>query len=94
MKPAGGPDPATVVVRRAEYDAVVVAASRLSTQDREVLNLAAWEGLPHREIAEVLGCSIDAVDQRLHRAKQRLAKQYAALGYGRDRPYAVGGEEP
>jgi len=93
LRPAGGPDPATVVVQRAEYDAVVVAASRLSTQDREVLNLAAWEGLPHREIAEVLGCSIDAVDQRLHRAKQRLAKQYASLGYDRDRPHAVGGEE-
>ena len=92
-RPAGGPDPATVVVQRAEYDAVITAASRLSTQDREVLNLAAWEGLPHREIAEVLGCSIDAVDQRLHRAKQRLAKQYAALGFDRDRPYAVGGEE-
>ena len=93
LRPAGGPDPATVVVQRAEYDAVVVAASRLSTQDREILNLAAWEGLPHREIAEVLGCSIDAVDQRLHRAKQRLAKQYASLGYDRDRPHAVGGEE-
>lgn len=93
LKQSGGLDPATVVVQRAEYDAVVEAASHLSTQDREVLNLAAWEGLPHREIAEVLGCSIDAVDQRLHRAKQRLAKQYAALGFDRDRPYAVGGEE-
>ena len=93
VRPSGGLDPATVVVQRAEYDAVVEAASHLSAQDREVLNLAAWEGLPHREIAEVLGCSIDAVDQRLHRAKQRLAKQYAALGFDRDRPYAVGGEE-
>lgn len=87
------PDPVTVVVRRAEYDAVVEAASLLSVQDREVLNLAAWEGFSHREIAEILGCSIAAVDQRLHRAKQRLAKQYHALGAHRVLRQAAGGEE-
>ena len=74
----GSPDPETVVVQRAEYALVLQAASQLSIRDREVLKLAAWEGLPHREIAEILGCSIAAVDQRLHRAKQRLAKQYHA----------------
>lgn len=84
-------DPVAIVVRRAEYDAVIEAASRLSPQDREILSLAAWEGLPHRAIAQVLGCSIAAVDQRLHRAKQRLARQYHALD--RSLPHAVGGEE-
>lgn len=90
---AGEPDPAKIVVQRAEYDAVVEAASHLSARDREVLKLAAWEGLPHREIAEILGCSIDAVDQRLHRAKQRLAKQYRAVGVSRNLRPAAGGEE-
>ena len=75
------PQPETVVVRRAEYDAVLRAASRLSATDREILRLAAWEGLTHREISEMLGCSINAVDQRLHRAKRRLAKHYQAI-YG------------
>ncbi len=84
-------DPVAIVVRRAEYDAVIEAASRLSPQDREILSLAAWEGLPHRAIAQVLGCSIAAVDQRLHRAKQRLARQYHAVD--RSLPHAVGGEE-
>ena len=37
----GGPDPETVVVQRAEYEAVLQAAARLSVRDREVLNLAA-----------------------------------------------------
>ena len=36
VRATGGPDPATVVVRRAEYDAVVEAASYLSARDREV----------------------------------------------------------
>jgi RNA polymerase sigma factor (sigma-70 family) len=72
-------DPETVVVRRAEYDAVLEAVSRLSSRDREILGLAAWEGLAHRDIAEVLGCSIDAVDQRLHQAKKRLARHYHSV---------------
>jgi RNA polymerase sigma-70 factor (ECF subfamily) len=85
-------DPETVVVQQAEYDAVLDAASHLSARDREVLNLAAWEGLPHREIAEVLGCSIAAVDQRLHRAKQRLAREYHAIAEARSLPDLAGGE--
>ena len=82
---ADQPDPETIVVQRAEYDRVVKAAASLSGSDREILSLAAWEGLPHREIADILGCSIAAVDQRLHRAKQRLAKQYRAM----DRPASL-----
>ena len=88
----GGPDPETVVVQRAEYATVLEAASRLSVRDREVLNLAAWEGLPHSEISEILGCSIAAVDQRLHRAKQRLAKQYHAARQRPELRHAAGGE--
>jgi RNA polymerase sigma-70 factor (ECF subfamily) len=87
-----GPDPEMVVVQRAEYAAVLEAASKLSVRDREVLNLAAWEGLAHREIAEILGCSIAAVDQRLHRAKQRLAKQYHATGFHAEQRRVAGGE--
>ena len=79
LRGSGKPDPESVVVQRAELDLVLEAATHLSRDDREVLNLAAWEGLPHREIAEVLGCSTDAVDQRLHRAKQRLTKHYEAI---------------
>jgi len=85
-------DPEAVVIQRAEYDAVLEAASRLSDRDREVLSLAAWEGLPHREIAEVMDCSVDAVDQRLHRAKQRLAKHYSAVMTAGTLRRAAGGE--
>ena len=88
---SGQPDPESVVVQRAEFELVLKAASHLSKEDREVLNLAAWEGLPHREIADVMGCSITAVDQRLHRAKQRLAKHYQAMQRSRAFPHAAGG---
>ncbi|MDH3540605.1 MAG: sigma-70 family RNA polymerase sigma factor, partial [Acidimicrobiia bacterium] len=68
--------PEEVVVRRAELDGALEALARLKSRDRELIRLAAWEELTHAEIAEILGCSVGAVDQRLHRAKQKLAAEY------------------
>jgi RNA polymerase sigma-70 factor (ECF subfamily) len=70
------PAPDEVVVRRAELDGVLEALALLKPPERELLRLAAWEELPHGEIAESLGCSVAAVDQRLHRAKRKLAAEY------------------
>lgn len=52
--------------------ALLTALSLLSPTDREVLMLAAWEGLDSRELAIVLGCSRVAARVRLSRARQRL----------------------
>jgi len=52
----------------------IAAAFRgLPEADRELLALVAWEGLDHGQIADVLGCSRNAVRIRLHRARGRLA---------------------
>lgn len=59
-------DPAIDVVRS--------ALATLSFDDQEVLRLVTWEELTYRETASVLGCSVDAVAQRIRRAKQRLAQ--------------------
>jgi len=70
--------PDAVVVQREEYAQVRDAVGQLRISDREVLLLSAWEGLSHGQIAEVLGLSQAAIDKRLSRAKQRLAKKYEA----------------
>ena len=77
--PVGNPEP--VVIQRAEEQAVLNALETLRQQDRELLRLAAWEELPHREIGEILGCSRKAVDARVHRAIQALAKAMARSGH-------------
>ena len=46
----------------------------LPSRDREVLALAAWEGLTAAEIATVLGCTPNAAALRLSRARQRLRR--------------------
>jgi RNA polymerase sigma factor (sigma-70 family) len=63
-----------VVVRRDEDRKVFDALARLKPGDQEVLRLSAWEELSAPQIAEVVGCSVSAAEQRLHRAKKRLAK--------------------
>lgn len=75
----GSEDPQVVVVQREEFALVVEALGRLRARDQEVLRLAAWDDLDHATIAGLLGCSVGAVDQRLHRARRRLAHQYRSL---------------
>ena len=48
------------------------ALARLHPTDREVLTLAAWEGLSAREIGQVLGMGTSAVSTRQSRARVRL----------------------
>jgi RNA polymerase sigma-70 factor (ECF subfamily) len=71
---SGRDDPEAVVVRREADVEVLAALGRLRSVDQEVLRLAVWEEMPHSEIAEILGCSAHAVDQRVHRASRRLAR--------------------
>lgn len=69
--------PEAVVVQRSVDDEVLRALAKLRTPDQEILRLAAWEELTGPEIAEVLGIGLNAAQQRLTRARRRLAK---ALG--------------
>ncbi len=63
------PDHAFAVTER---ETVRAALGRLADRDREILELAAWEELEPREIAEVLGISPVAVRSRLSRSRARL----------------------
>lgn len=75
-------DPAVVSLQAAADREVVAAVRSLPPVDREIVMLWAWEDLPRATIAEILGMSTAAVDQRLHRAYRRLA---SALRPARDR---------
>lgn len=100
IDPNPSPDstPEMVVVRREQDGEVVAALGRLRPQDQELLRLALWEQVPHAQIAEVLGCSTQAVTQRIYRATRRAAKEYERLEHGHTltgAPRRVrGGERP
>jgi RNA polymerase sigma-70 factor, ECF subfamily len=55
------------------------ALRRLHRDDRELLMLVAWEGLSPAAAAASLGISVPTLSVRLHRARQRLESELAAL---------------
>lgn len=75
-----GQQPATVefegqVAADDERRVVLAALGRLREADQELLRLAVWEELPHRDIAGIVGCSESSVAVRLHRARNRLGRE-------------------
>ncbi len=58
---------------------VLAAAARLGDTDAEVLRLSAWEHLPIAAVAAVLQIDPNAVKQRLHRARQNLAREFRRM---------------
>jgi RNA polymerase sigma factor (sigma-70 family) len=73
----GEPDPREPA---ADPAAVLAALEGLRANDREILRLAAWEGLSPREMGTVLGCSPNAAAIRLHRARRRLERAMSDTG--------------
>jgi len=74
--PFGSSDPSDVDVAD--------ALRRLSPNEREVMQLVVWDGLSAAETAEVLGCSVNVVQVRLHRARKRLVRWLRATGDASD----------
>jgi RNA polymerase sigma-70 factor, ECF subfamily len=68
-------DPESASLRAEDQQRLRSAYLCLSSDDQEVLRLAAWEDLTHEQIGIVLGCSPSAARQRLHRARARLTQQ-------------------
>ncbi|GAA2285463.1 hypothetical protein GCM10010149_34210 [Nonomuraea roseoviolacea subsp. roseoviolacea] len=75
------------------YDHVDQAMNALSGDDRELLALSVWEELDPGQIAEVLGCSRNAVRIRLHRARKRFARALKDARPAAVRPRPLTNEE-
>ena len=54
------------------HAAIRIAMADLRPADREVLQLVLWDDLSHAEAAALLGCSVNAFELRVRRAKRRL----------------------
>ena len=48
--------------------------AQLRPRERELVKLMMWDDLSHAEIAELLGCSVNAVTVRWHRSLTRLRR--------------------
>jgi RNA polymerase sigma factor (sigma-70 family) len=52
---------------------LATAFSQLSEDDADLLRMIHWEQLERADVAELLGCSVNTLNVRYHRAKDRLA---------------------
>lgn len=77
LNPAAGPE--ELLVANEESRQVRRALDRLRKIDREIVLLAAWEGLSHSDIASALGIRPGTARQRLHQAKKNLSREYLRL---------------
>lgn len=69
---SSSPSPDETAAHRADLDRLARGLALLPENLREPLVLSAIEHLPHREIAAILNTSTRAVDNRVHRARERL----------------------
>jgi RNA polymerase sigma-70 factor, ECF subfamily len=70
--PASEPTPDQTLQKEEYAEAVRQAIAALPPELRQTLILAAYEDFPQAEIAEILNCSVKAVETRIYRARQQL----------------------
>ncbi len=58
------------------------ALDRLPLRKREILLLSRYENMKYKDIAELLGCSIETIKTSVHRAIRELRKIYLELQGG------------
>jgi RNA polymerase sigma factor (sigma-70 family) len=65
-----------------EADLLHRALRQLPEEKREILMLARFQELKYEEIAELLGCELNTVKTRIHRALRELRKVFRQLEQG------------
>ena len=69
-----GPDPSQEAIRAEQKQQVRQALGLLPARQRATLVLAYYQGLSYREVADVMGCSIETVRTQMFRALRTLAR--------------------
>jgi RNA polymerase sigma-70 factor (ECF subfamily) len=78
-QPAPGADPLEQVSARQTSARAWRALAALSPSERLVILLRYVEGLSHEQVAQVLGCSVQANRARLTRARRAFRAQYGEV---------------
>lgn len=74
--PQQAPSPETRAVARDQIASAEAALQTLRPTDQELIRLAGYEGLSHKEIAQAMGIAEKSVRSRLYRARSRLTTAF------------------
>jgi RNA polymerase sigma-70 factor (ECF subfamily) len=83
-EPPKGPSPLELVEQRQARERVAAALAELPGEQRAALELAYFEGLTHREIAERTSTPLGTVKTRVRLALEKLAGTLAEVSQGAD----------
>lgn len=81
-EPDGNPLPADRVTRDQEHSLLQEALTHLPPKKREVLVLSRFHHMKYKEIAELMGCSIQSVKVEAHRGLKALRDVFFQLKGG------------
>ena len=70
-----GASPEDAAIARDQLKKLVAALDRLPEALREALMLTAVDGLSQAAAAAALDCSVKAIEYRVHRAREMLARE-------------------
>lgn len=73
------PGPHELLERKEKQQTIQSAIDTLPANQRTAVILKRYKGFSYEEIAEVMECTVSAVEARLHRAKQNLKKRLQDL---------------
>lgn len=74
------------VIQQEMFDCLLTHIEKLAPNHRAVVVLSILEGMKNREIADILGISLETAKIRLHRGRTKLVKELEAhCGWYRDR---------
>ena len=71
-----GKTPEEDLVNRVDIDQLRMALEGISPDNRELIILNRFTGLPYSQIAEILGCEIGALKVRMYRAIKELKDKF------------------
>jgi RNA polymerase sigma-70 factor, ECF subfamily len=77
--PAKNEDPVERITRQQVREKVIHAVGKLPENMRLVVILSKYHGFSYDEIAGIMGCSVNAIKLRVHRAKAILAEELSDL---------------
>ena len=79
-EPVDSEEPESLLVRRELAGVLGQALRALPTEQRTVVELTYYYGLPYQEIAEIMGCPVNTVKTRMFHARRRLRELLPELG--------------
>jgi len=79
-EPVDSEEPESLLARRELATVLGQALRALPAEQRTVVELTYYYGLPYQEIAEIMGCPVNTVKTRMFHARRRLRELLPELG--------------